>query len=44
VDGGDAAIVVPAVCASILLVAVAAALPAAIRAAGADPLVAMRTE
>jgi hypothetical protein len=33
-----------AVCASILLVAVAAALPAAIRAARADPLVAIRPE
>jgi predicted permease len=43
-DGGDATVIVPVVCALILVVAVAATLPAAIRAAGADPLVAMRAE
>ena len=44
VGGADALIVVPGVCAAVLLAAVAAVLPAARRAAAADPLIAMRAD
>jgi hypothetical protein len=43
-SGADVALVVPAVAGLLAAAAIAAALPAARRAAGADPLEAMRAE